>query len=74
MTDNSVIEGIEGLEEDKEVKIGTLNKGRVTINSEHRSQLDTEDGKNVAMWIDDKEEQVIGMKIINDKTIKEILQ
>jgi len=74
MSQDGVIEGIEGLDEEDEIKIGTLNKGRITINSYHREKLDTEDGKNVAMWIDDEEENIIGMKIIDDEMVKAMLQ
>lgn len=74
MTDAEVLEGIDALSEEDDVKVGTLNKGRITINSQFRKKLDTEDGANIVMWIDDNEEQIIGMKIINDELFKEMIQ
>ena len=68
------IEGIEGLTEEDDLKVGTLNKGRVTINSELRTKLDVEDGKNVAMWIENEEKNLMAMKIIDENLIKEMLQ
>lgn len=74
MTDKGILNGIEGLDEDDKVKPATVNKGRVTINSEHREKLDMKEGQNVLMWIDDKEEQTIGIKIIDEQLLKEMLQ
>jgi len=74
MGKDKVIEGIEGLDQDDQVKIGTLNKGRININSDLREDLETEDGENIAMWIDDEEEQIIGMKIVDDDMLKAMLQ
>jgi len=74
MGKDKVTEGIEGLDQDDQVKIGTLNKGRININSDLREDLETEDGENIAMWIDDEEEQIIGMKIVDDDMLKAMLQ
>lgn len=59
---------------DGEISAADLVKGKIAVGSDIRECLEIEKNQTFLVWVDDQEEQLIGMKPLTSDDLEDILQ